>query len=1187
MAETFRTRKRSADRQPSLTSVIHSGSRSSARRHHRSRIEISLIALTGTFALLSCRSIELPSAGQQAQGSSDATSEKAIDAHGEISSDAATDAAAPDSSELVDAQHDTAADANVQDAPDVIADTTQPPEDSKVAELKDSQIIDAPDANTPADAASDATATADGSSIDQGDGDASSPPDALATDATADAGSPPTDSAPMCIAAACDDGNTCTFDYCAISGACVSTPLDSLDCDDGDKCTSGDVCINGSCKSGPPKLCKDGDVCTKDSCAAGSGECMHVVTDGCVKQPCVATADCAKGLICDTSKHVCVGCLAHDDCGAQQVCAQGSCTPGQTCASTVECKALGGVCSTAKGVCVDCNSAAECQAGQACLDNACVAKQLCSSDKDCPAVCGKGLGYCVACNANADCLDGGVCGADRQCHPPLCVANACVSGAHLVCTSGSVGYFAEGCDDGNVCTNDSCTPATGCAHSALVGPCDDGLACTVGDACSPLGCVAGKPQDCNDGNDCTVDSCDPGSGACSYTNLKDLTECGAGGSGSCVAGSCKVSYVSLDASDGQYVAATAAGAIVTWGKNSHGLRTLSLKTPSMFGGPEVIAKIPGTIAVRVVCNSVCAITTNKELHCDLGQPITKFNVVSGIVGFSSSNEFVFEAGGQPKVNPVCKPSNGSSQWHVHLLMNLSALSDLVDVARAPADGSGSTHVLGITTGGKVVRAHVYEGASKLTTLNTGAGAKRFARNGNTYGPPIVFSNGSTLDPTSMKPVDGPQLPPETVDWRPGSSGCLRTSAGDAWCVGSNGDGLLGALGGSSKAYVKVASTGKCIAMGTTLGSACCLDDQGVIRCWGSNRYGQLGDSKAMAQMPVVAVNQGSGKSASGLYRATTPGLWWVLDQNGDAITWGHPASQTDLGASKVQSPVPTASMNDITALGVRPAGDGGTFCYAVRDNKLVAWQGGGGSLVCMAVPPDSSASTSFGAVKRLAGSRALDPSGALWWLVDSKGSKTCKIADGVADFSPTAILRTSGAVASGFGDKSCNACGSDQYGCSCPEYCWKDIPILDQGITEIVEAHWPWTSGGAAGILAGRGDGKVFAWFNDKVTAVGLSAGYISLAWGHVPLIRLTTGVWTLGAGLGPSASSDKFPGVPPGLDDPNAAIASLVSVNASNSDVGCGISDQGVVMCWGANSSGLARGTAYRASPGLIAQIK
>ena len=51
--------------------------------------------------------------------------------------------------------------------------------------------------------------------------------------------------------------------------------------------------------------------------------------------------------------------------------------------------------------------------------------------------------------------------------------------------------FPLDCDDFNVCTTDTCNPATGCVFSPNANSCDDGDVCTTGDVCSAGSCVPG------------------------------------------------------------------------------------------------------------------------------------------------------------------------------------------------------------------------------------------------------------------------------------------------------------------------------------------------------------------------------------------------------------------------------------------------------------------------------------------------------------------------------------------------------------------------------------------------------------------------------------------------------------------------------------------------------------------------
>jgi hypothetical protein len=97
-----------------------------------------------------------------------------------------------------------------------------------------------------------------------------------------------------------------------------------------------------------------------------------------------------------------------------------------------------------------------------------------------------------------------------------------------VCVGGSCSPGADSldCNDGNVCTNDSCDPVTGCVHVNNTNACNDGNACTLDDSCS-AGTCRGTAIVCDDSNACTDDSCDPATGACVYAN-DDTNPCSDG-----------------------------------------------------------------------------------------------------------------------------------------------------------------------------------------------------------------------------------------------------------------------------------------------------------------------------------------------------------------------------------------------------------------------------------------------------------------------------------------------------------------------------------------------------------------------------------------------------------------------------------------------------------------------------------
>lgn len=147
---------------------------------------------------------------------------------------------------------------------------------------------------------------------------------------------------------------------------------------------------------------------------------------------------------------------------------------------------------------------------------------------------------------NNPCTDDVCDGVSAVCgHPPntaLCEdGNACTLNDQ--CSGGACqGGPAPDCDDGNPCTDDSCNPATGCVHTNNTGPCSDGNACTTNDQCGGGSCHGGSPLNCDDGNVCTNDSCNPSSGCVRTNNTNSCSDGNACttndrcGSGQCVSG---------------------------------------------------------------------------------------------------------------------------------------------------------------------------------------------------------------------------------------------------------------------------------------------------------------------------------------------------------------------------------------------------------------------------------------------------------------------------------------------------------------------------------------------------------------------------------------------------------------------------------------------------------------------------
>jgi hypothetical protein len=74
------------------------------------------------------------------------------------------------------------------------------------------------------------------------------------------------------------------------------------------------------------------------------------------------------------------------------------------------------------------------------------------------------------------------------------------------------------CDDGVDCTLDSCDEATdSCDHAPDDARCSDDLWCNGAERCDPLaGCGVGTPPDCRDGAGCTLDTCNEATDSCDH-----------------------------------------------------------------------------------------------------------------------------------------------------------------------------------------------------------------------------------------------------------------------------------------------------------------------------------------------------------------------------------------------------------------------------------------------------------------------------------------------------------------------------------------------------------------------------------------------------------------------------------------------------------------------------------------------
>jgi subtilisin-like proprotein convertase family protein len=327
----------------------------------------------------------------------------------------------------------------------------------------------------------------------------------------------------------CNDFDACTTDSCnTATNTCDPPVVDPLcckanaDCNDNDPCNV-DRCIGGTCRYSGSVIpgccindagCDDDDACTVDACDAVAKVCKAatpVVLPG-GAQCCNGPVDCndnnpATIDICDfnNSPPSCISApdpdycnQANDPCDDGLACTSDSCDVG---AQRCRHELLPGCCA----VNADCPSD----------NNPCTAESCDKATGNCQSIAV--VGCCLSDNA---CDDGNICtvdscGAGNVCHY-LPIQNCCQTSSDcddgLPCTTDTC--------SGNVCTHQNqsacCTP--GGSQAVLVGQCGpdpDGPAtclqweCTVAGECNLLqnaNCCA-VAADCDDGDPCTTDLC--------------------------------------------------------------------------------------------------------------------------------------------------------------------------------------------------------------------------------------------------------------------------------------------------------------------------------------------------------------------------------------------------------------------------------------------------------------------------------------------------------------------------------------------------------------------------------------------------------------------------------------------------------------------------------------------------------
>ena len=232
-----------------------------------------------------------------------------------------------------------------------------------------------------------------------------------------------------------------------------------------------------------------GDVCDPDDDNDGVADALDC-------EPTLAHIYPFAPEICDGADNDCDGTIDEKSCDDENPCTDNTCDPDVGCITT-----------NAVGPCTDddpCTSNEQCTFGQ------CAGGAIANCDDDNPCTddsCIPGAGCANVANT-LPCDDGSVCTLTDQCSK-----GACQGGGELAC------------DDGVLCTQDFCDPVDGCKSTPEPNgtPCDDADLCTFNTICQLTQCK-GLQMNCDDDNECSIDSCNPASG-CVHTPKPMLTSC--------------------------------------------------------------------------------------------------------------------------------------------------------------------------------------------------------------------------------------------------------------------------------------------------------------------------------------------------------------------------------------------------------------------------------------------------------------------------------------------------------------------------------------------------------------------------------------------------------------------------------------------------------------------------------------
>ena len=283
------------------------------------------------------------------------------------------------------------------------------------------------------------------------------------------------------------------------------------------------------------------------------------------------------------------------------------------------------------------------------------------------------------------------------------------------------------------------------------------------------------------------------------------------------------------------------GVVKCWGLNKYGQlgdgSSTSRSTPT-----DVTGLSSGIVAIAAGFQSTCALTTMGAVKCWGLNDYLRWGSSGSMVVSAPMNVNFFGSG-------VVAIAAGAV--HTCAVTAVGGVSCVGDNRNGQLGNGVATPGIGLTADVLDLSSGVVSitaGGNHTCALTTAGGVKCWGYNGNGQ-----LGDGSTANRTT--PVDVSGLASEVAAISAGADHtCALSAVGAVNCWGYNGAGQIGD-GTTTGRLIPTTVSGlgsgvASISAGST--NTCALTTTGVVKCWGNNDYGQLGDGSFTGQLNPIA-----------------------------------------------------------------------------------------------------------------------------------------------------------------------------------------------------------------------------------------------------------------------------------------------------------------------------------------------